>query len=372
MLSKPESNAFQRKVNVIRLKSFSGNQWHNVNVDEKNCDCDQFKFGGRCEHLKVLGIYPIKPFNPRTHPTFSQGLSALIKSIRIRRIEGAVYWLSYLDTFKEKEYRFRTARRLLIGSAEDGHSIPVMEEIVRSFRRNSKLETDLLHLIADAVRICRLPNWWHPDSGGPDYIYQSLLGERAFLYKKWDHRLVTLQNEVRYAVEERNRAIAIGAVMAFNHLQERFGATKQAEFLLSLARIIGHDLAARLCEVHLSAKGALAGDNNFLCQAAWMLAGGVSPVAEKTATVTVEECAELLERARERWKKPEPMPRWCTDGLHAAGTDPRFAGLLPQMVAVCRAFQHYGRVEPLDLWLPTFQCYEGLVIEMENQAGEAK
>ena len=101
-----------------------------------------------------------------------------MKSIRIRRVEDAVYWLAYLDGFKEKQSRFRTARRLLIGSAEDGLSIPVMEKVREGFVKLSNPQSRLLHWVAEAVRICKLPNWWHPDSGGPDYIYQSLVGER--------------------------------------------------------------------------------------------------------------------------------------------------------------------------------------------------
>jgi hypothetical protein len=32
------------------------------------------------------------------------------------------------------------------------------------------------------------------------------------------------------------------------------------------------------------------------------------------------------------------------------------------MYAVCKAFEHYGRVEPSDKWLPDFQCYDSLVM----------
>ena len=152
--------------------------WQTISLLDETCDCEQFYAKGRCDHLYVLGIYRIRPFRPTTQPTFSQALSALVKSHRIRRVEEAVYWLVYLDTFKEKQYRFRTARRILIGSAKDGHSIPVMEEIVRNFRWNSRPGTPLIHLIADVIRICKLLNWWHPDSWGIDYIYHSLVGER--------------------------------------------------------------------------------------------------------------------------------------------------------------------------------------------------
>lgn len=349
---------------VIRLRSFRGNHWYNISIEQKTCDCEDFeKSENGCEHLAALGLHRLKPFTPTAHPTFSQALSALVKSIRIRRVQDAVYWLVYLDSFKERQYRFRTARRLLIGSAEDGHSVAVMEKMGESFLKLSKPQSKLIDLVAEAIRICRVPNWWHPESGGPDYIYHSLIGQRAWWYKSWDHSLTTLQNEIGKAIAEQNRATAIGAVMAFADVQQTFGATKQAEFLLQCAERIGHDLAAKLCKVHLSAKSALSGDNNFLCQAAWMLAGGASPVAEHVVVVTADECHELLAKAEERWKNPEPIPRWCCDGIHCAGDDPRFAGLLPEMWAVCRAFQHYGRLDPADEWLREFRCYDGLIMQ---------
>jgi hypothetical protein len=350
--------------NTIRLLSFRGDDWYNISVDKKTCDCPNFgtKADG-CEHLSALGIHRLKSFTPTTHPTFSQALSGLVKALRIRKVEDAVYWLMYLDGFKGARYRFRTARRLLIGSAEDGHSVVVMEKVGGKFWKLSKPQSDLIDLVREAVRICKLPNWWHPDSGGPDYIYQSLIGQRAWWYKSWDHKATTLQKEIEKAIEERNRAIALGAVMAFGDVQETFGATKQAEFLLQQAKKTGHDSAARLCNVHLSAKSALSADNNFLCQAAWMMAGAPSPVADKILPVTPDECHELMVRANERWQNPEPIPRWCCDGVHCAGDDPRFTGMLPEMWAVCRAFQHYGRVDPNDIWLPEFQCCDGLIIQ---------
>ncbi len=356
----------------IRLRSFSGERahWHTISVSDKTCDCPHFDIKGGCEHLSAIGIHRLKSFTPTTHPTFSQALSGLVKSLRIRRLDEAVYWLVYLDTFEVKQFRFRTARRLLIGSAEDGHSVAVMEKVGQGFWRMSKPQAELIDLVAEAVRICKLPNWWRPESGGPDYIYQSLIGQRAWWYKGWDHRIDTLLDEIRKAIEHGDRAIAIGGVMAFVDVQETFGATKQAEFLLQLAETRGHDLAARLCRVHLSAKSALSGDNNFICQAAWMMAGGVSPIAEKLLPVTTAECSELLERARERWKDPHPIPKWCCDGIHSAGDDPRFTGMLPEMWAVCLAYRHYGRVDPADQWLPQFTCHDGLVIEGDDPAAE--
>jgi hypothetical protein len=348
----------------VCLRSFKGNDWYSISIDQKTCDCPNFGTkGSGCEHLAALGIHRLRPFTPTTHPTFSQALSGLVKSLRIRRVEDAVYWLIYLDSFKGAQYRFRTARRLLIGSAEDCHSVAVMETVAGKFWKLSKPQSELIDMVAEAVRICKLPNWWHPDTGGPDYIYSSLIGHRHWLYKAWDQNVTTLQNEIGKAIAEKNRAVAIGAVMAFGDVRPTFGATKQAEFLLQCAERMGHDLAARLCRVHLSAKSALSGDNNFLCQAAWAMAGGETLVAEKILPVTADECQELLDTAKERWKNPAPIPRWCCDGTHCAGDDPRFAGMLPEMWAVCRAFQHYGRLDPDDEWLPEFRCYDGLMIQ---------
>src|SRR5689334_13982317 len=103
------------RTDAIRFRSFVGNVWHRISLAEKSCDCSEFQsVARRCPHLTELGIYPLKPFFPETHPTFSQALSALVKSLRIRRVEDAVYWLLYLDTFTEPPHRFRVARRLLI------------------------------------------------------------------------------------------------------------------------------------------------------------------------------------------------------------------------------------------------------------------
>jgi hypothetical protein len=227
----------------IRMKSFVGDRWHVISLNQKTCDCEQFQVDQRCKHMSALGLYRTRSFTPPVRPTFSQALSGLVKSIRIRRVDEAVYWLVYLDTFKEKQYRFRTARRLLIGSAEDGHSIPVMELIADEFRSVSKLEADLWHLAAETIKICKSPNWWHPDSGGPDYIYQSPVGYRQWKYKQWDHRLKTLEHEIASAIDCRDKAMAIGGVTACSSLEkpEQVGATKQAEFLLRLADERKHD-----------------------------------------------------------------------------------------------------------------------------------
>ena len=337
------------------LKSFSGDAWYRISRDAGTCECAHFRAmpGPPCKHLIAVGIHSEpRLFIPTIRPTFSQALSGLVKSLRLRRTEDAIYWLVYLDTFRTSTSRLRMARRLLIGSAEDGHSIEVMETVAGNFPLLARARTDILYLAAEALRICKLPNWWHPFSGGKDYIYSGLLAERRLLQFAGLHTLENVSRMIETGIAEQDKVSAIAGVIGLSHA--RLSATKQAEFLANVASKANHSLAQRLIQIHLRAKSALSGDNNFLCQAAWMMAGGYSPVAEKDEPIFAAEVMELVEKARERWKNPEPIPRWCCDGVHSAGDDVRFMGVWFHMYAACLAFEHYGRLDPEDQWTPDF------------------
>jgi hypothetical protein len=364
---KSAESGSHRANTTILVKSFSGESWYKISLGNRTCSCPEFATARSCKHLNALGIYGApRPFVPKTRPTFSQALSAMVKSIRLRRVEDAIYWLMYLDTFTEPESRFRTARRMLIGSAEDGHSIAVMEKVVDSFKRINKLHSGIEELAAELVRICKVPNWWNPSTGGHDYIYHGMVAQRQLWQLGMERSTENFTNMLVQAIVEQDKAKVLTAAMGFS--QCRVGGTKQAQFVLECGKKADHKDAQRLATVHLSARTALASDNNFICQAAWQLAGGVSPVADVIEPVHWSEVLELLERAKERWKDPKPIPGWCVDGLHSAGNDARFMGVWPRMYAVCRAYSHYGRVQPEDDWLPQFQCFDGLTIHWASEA----
>ena len=166
---------------------------------------------------------------------------------------------------------------------------------------------------------------------------------------------------VERGIDEQRKTTALAGLLGLS--RAKLGGTKQAEFVLQLAKKYHSSLAERLAEIHLQARSALSSDNNFLCQAVWIMAGGRSPVVDVLEPVAETEVVGLLEQAKRRWTAPEPIPGWCCDGVHSAGNDVRFMGTLPTMMAACKAYQHYERVDPEDEWLPKFQCYDGLVID---------
>lgn len=352
---------------LIILKSFSGTNWYRVSPVARTCDCAHFRAmpGPPCKHLRAIGIHAERrPFAPSARPSFSQALSGLVKSLRLRRSADAIYWLVYLDTFRERSSRLRMARRLLIGSAEDGHSVEVMETVAKNYSHIARPQTDLLYLVADALRICKMPNWWNPASGGKPYIHSGLLAERKLLHYRDHHTLENMTRLLEDGISEQDTVSAIAGVMGLSHA--RLSSSRQAELLARVARERGHALAQRLIGIHLRARSALSGDNNFLCQAAWMMAGGYSPIAEHDGPVFAAEASDALEIAREQWMNPQPIPRWCCDGLHSAGDDERFMGVWFHMYACCLAFEHYGRLDPRDAWQPEFYCYDGLTISTEG------
>lgn len=105
----------------------------------------------------------------------------------------------------------------------------------------------------------------------------------------------------------------------------------------------------------------LSGDTNFVGMAAWLMAGGSSPVVDQMETVTQGEVRKLLEKVKVT--PPHMVPGWCCDGVHCAGNDIRYCGIWDRMYAVCQQYQHYQRLDPSDAWQEDqFYSLEGLLV----------
>jgi hypothetical protein len=342
------------------IQSFHSKTWYTVDSDKRVCTCPAYNDYKGCKHLHELGIRPYREFTPQIEPSFSQALSTFIKSIRLRNVPEAMYWLVYLDSeqFKDSKYHFRLARRLLVGAAEDGHSIAVMEKVAENFPRNSKVKTDLMYLAGDVIRICNEPNWWHPASGGQDYIYHGMVANRRLMHgmTKDEDNLKLL---LAAAIDQQDKTTALTVTMGMGHMKR----LALAEYILYLATERDSQQAMRLAQIHVNLKNALYGDNNFLCQAVWIMAGGKTPIADSIKTVYAADAITLIQEARKQWHDPHPVPTWGCDGIHCGGNDPRFAGAWNHMNAVCEAYKHYGRVSPEDKWLSQFMVMDGLNVK---------
>lgn len=285
----------------------------------------------------------------------------MVKGIRIRNIEEAAYWLHYCWQFREKLHgsQFRTVRRLLIGSAEDGHSISVMEKVADNFVRLLVKDTPFEQVLAELLRICKVPNWWHPDSGGHDYIYSGMLASRVTCYDQQHYSPEQCTNHLGRAIAEQDKVQALFWLIKAQELGRSYGLPL-AHKLHEIAQSINHASAKRLMlNIHLRHQRALSDDNNFMCQAAWLLCGGDCPVIDHIELVTRGEVRELMDKVHAT--EPHTIPEWCCDGIHCAGNDVRYTGLWERMYAVCQQYNHYKRIKPEDSWLEDkFYSLDGL------------
>lgn len=354
-----------KKMNrFLRLASFSGDSKYDIDMLKRRCTCTAFQKEGSCKHLLQVGAYPLdKTWSSGPRPTFSQALSGLVKTIRLRMPQEAIQWMLYLDAMNQEGGRFRVARRILIGSAEDGHSIAVMERVARNFTHLCRPDTHLMEFAAEIVRICKVPNWWVPETGGHDYIYSGMTSNRiAYLYGQGGDTHDEALEILEKAINDKNR---IGAMAALERimLYKKCSKTAMVEYVRTLGQAYDNHYAVRLCDIHLMHKTPLANDANFLCQAVWLLAGGECSVLDEIHPVMATEVRELMKEAWDEMVKYKPMNSAWADGIHCAGVDRRFAGMWNDMNAVCQAYLHYGRVDPNDKWLQRFYLLDYLKVE---------
>lgn len=350
---------------VILLKRFSREENHvTIDLKKQTCSCSMFE-GADCKHLNAVGIYRKQQVRLTNTPDNYQALSAVVKGIRLRDVETAAYWTLFLlrKRMQVPGTRFRLARRLLQGAAEDGMSVAVMERVADGFAPLCHDGCDELKYLAEIIRICKVPNWWHTDTDGEPYLklWVEQVHRREYLGDAPELSILDPYSVMNEGLDAGNENLAFMGMM---QALDAPGMKKamMAQRLSQLAEKAGNEVARQIALVHLKHPAALEVDCNFLGQALFRLFHPDHPVINACETVWKSEVMDLWTRADAaiNCESPPVMPSWCVDGIHCRGADARFSGMEQCMVAACRAFRHYNRLHPDDEWLPAFYPVEWL------------
>ncbi len=283
-------------------------------------------------------------------------LSALVKTIRLRHTEDSVAYLLFLyQRFPDTWYR--ATRRILIGAAEDGLCAYTQKRTSEWFVNGWHHEAPVIEAVREIARICRTPNWWaQPKNAGHDYIFSWDRAEKIAAASDFPQRELPFSEQLTQLEQEidfHRPARAIAILCCFDQ-KRGFKPALLGKFLQLLAERQGNLLAYEVSEIYLRQLRALSGDTNFVGQAIYRLACGELGIQEEVE-VPDEECSALLEAGRKRLSELKAIPGYLLDGIHSPGRDRRFSGMSSDMAAACRAFTHYGRLDPTDKWLASFR-----------------
>lgn len=291
------------------------------------------------DRLTLSGIEPHNPW---------EAISAFIKSVRLRRAEDAILWLTCLWlTPKERK---RIQQRVLYEGAEDNLSTPVIEKVCDWF--GSPQRKSLEAAAAEVLRICGTANWWG-QADGRDYIYA---WHRAELnppnFKKIS--MEGLYDIMLSAIENKELTLGLAAFNAVYGRRKDLKPKVLAELLLSWSEAYGGQQAQRLARAYAQHSTTFYLDGNVSAQSYYAMVHGEFG-EQGSPEISAEVVEQMLAQAMERLKAGVPIPSFALDGVHTrGGGDRRFAGIVRYMSGCCRAYEHFGRLSPDDVWLPEF------------------
>lgn len=273
----------------------------------------------------------------------SAALSALVKSIRLRRSTDAAIWLFTLWQ-SGPSARSRSQRRILVSAAEDNLSIPVMRSASDWY--NSRNRFDLQSAMRELLRITKTQNWYATESGRSYIRKWHDIGNQANPYvgKHPDCILHALDVAIR------DKAPA-QAIQAFNALYEAkdWNRWELANLLTRLALEQDNRPALAIAELFEENLRHLWNDGNYSGQALYTLI--VGPIGNDAApSVEDSEVLTSFANIRQSMSHGVTVPSWARDGIHLPGSDPRFAGSLKRMSEACTVFEILGRLDPQDDW----------------------
>lgn len=338
--------------NIVEVKSFTDETVvYQVDTKKKTCTCPAFKKSKQpCKHMmSVPGLIQTNI----ALPEMKMALSVLIKTVRLRRKEEAAYWLHYLWVRFPKD-RWNIARRLLIMAAEDNLSVPVQVSVSQWMKKGPKKDEDIFHAQQELLRIMATPNWWAVEEGHAymETWKQAYAAQKKKPFAGVDYEI--LMDRMAKKIKEGN-TVEVFTLHAEIRGRGGFNKARYVSELLSLSYLYEIVPAIRILRLILSNIKALYGDDNYEGQALWWLCGHSFPNQDYPVVVK-EEDEKVLKFVRDHWAPDHKLlvPTWACDGIHTTGKDRRFAGVVSSMVGCCRAFSHFGRLDPVDQWQKSF------------------
>lgn len=289
--------------------------------------------------------------------TKSQAMSALIKSVRLRRVEDTAKWWLYLWNLPGMN-KWMLARRVLICAAEDCLE-PSIHSLAGRWFRTAHFDTNPGNGLFILMMIMQTPNYWL-SVRGHQYVYQWRLAEK--MVKSSKKNSLSILDILGSDTEFHRTSLVTALCSHFLSLKNKVNRLEYATALVNRARVLGNIGARITAQVAADHPKALAMDDNYLGQA---LYGLYQPLGLGLTldTQAVSQHTHYMLVVADDWlvsSGPHVPPSWALDGIHTGGADKRFAGTLPNMVGMCNALSTHGRLDPDDPWEDTFFSLETL------------
>lgn len=293
---------------------------------------------------------------PVSKCSIAQAMSALVKSVRLRHTESAVYWYLHVATCFPND-SLRLYRRLFIIGAEDCIDPTIQRQMYEWYMQAlTSKNTPRTHRLAVYMiqRICTTEDWWQSKSG-QRYILGWRLTEKAskeagplsedqkayFKSPECSDDIVEIATSSQPMGSRVQKALDLHFHGCASGMNRKLYASK----LVGAARA-SKNLQARLtAQAHLTFATQLGNmDENWLGQALWRLLG--EPL-EAQSIADMSDTDKLFDlKLQEVFDAQRTPPAWTQDGIHCSGKDRRFAGLLPSMTACCNVFNENIALSP--------------------------
>lgn len=290
---------------------------------------------------------------PLSKCSIAQAMSALVKSVRLRHTEDAVYWYLHVAYSFPGDY-FRLYRRMFIIGAEDCIDAATQRQMYEWYKmaiisKDRTLVNKLaVHLI---IKICSKEDWWQAPSG-QKYILGWRLTEKAakkadLVEKAYFSSEECINEIVTIATSTSPRGVRTEKAMElhFHGCANGMNRKKYAQALVTAATTSKNLQARMTAQGHLSYAKELGNmDENWLGQALWRLLGW--ELSAKEIQAAPDTNALFGKQLQEVYQASRIPPAWTQDGIHCSGKDRRFAGLLSSMVACCNVFNEHQSLDP--------------------------